>query len=320
MSAGWSAQYRALRQGCGLWLRSTRSWLVVAGEDRVRFLNGLVTCEIGSLDPGQGAHGFFTDVKGHVLADVVVWAAPDLLWLEVPLRQRDSLATHLEKYIVVDRVEITAGDDRTGLCLTGPETDRFLVDRLADPTSVPLDPWSYGEVRVVGHEARIMVDPRPGGPTWAIWATAAATADLRRALLDGAVTEVGQEALEVLRLEEGMPCFGIDYGPENLPQETGLEDSISYTKGCYLGQEVVARLHYRGQVARRLARLRGTASELPEPGATLRYDGRPAGAVTSAARSPRDGTVLLFAMLQRRALATGTRLDLESGDTMRVID
>jgi len=144
---------------------------------------------------------------------------------------------------------------------------------------------------------------------------------LRASLVAAGVPEADPEAREALRLETGMPVFGIDYGSDNLPQETGLEDSISYTKGCYLGQEVVARLHYRGQVARRLARLQSMAGEAPSPGTVLFLEGRPAGTVTSTARSPTAGSVLVLAMLQRRALEPGTQLQIEGGGSVvRVVD
>ena len=150
-----------------------------------------------------------------------------------------------------------------------------------------------------------------------------ATAAIEHALSEGAETtglvEIGSEIVEALRIEGGSPRFGIDYGPENLPQETGLEDAVSYTKGCYLGQEVVARLHYRGQVARCLRQLRAPAGDVPPSGSLLSLDDREAGVVTSATRSPSGEEIWAIAMLQRRALEKDTRLHRKSGQEFCVV-
>ena len=132
------------------------------------------------------------------------------------------------------------------------------------------------------------------------------------------LSEVGETAIELLRVEEGTPRFGTDYGSDNLPQETGLADAVSYTKGCFLGQEVVARLHDRGQVARRISRLEVDAAKSPVVGTAVLLEDREAGQVTSAVQSPVSGQVTALAMLQRRATEPGTELSLEGGAAARV--
>jgi folate-binding protein YgfZ len=122
--------------------------------------------------------------------------------------------------------------------------------------------------------------------------------------------------LDALRIDAGIPWFGRDFGPDNFPQETGLEEqAVSYTKGCYLGQEVVARLHYRGQVSRQLRRLR--LESVPEahavPGTELLFEGRPAGVLTSVAGPPWLGELVGLSILQRRAFEPGTRLEVVGG-------
>jgi folate-binding protein YgfZ len=286
--------------------------LTLSGEDRLRLLNGLVTCEVKGLAVGRGVHGFFTDVKGHVLADVVVWAVVDGLRLEVPLSQRQAIAAHIARYVVADRVEIEPSDDQVALALAGPAAAEHLADLAGEEApKLPDSAWTHGQVTLADQPAWVTLESRVGQPTWTLWVAAVAAAELRRELVDRDVREIGPQVLEAVRLAAGSPVFGIDYGSENLPQETGLDDAVSYTKGCYLGQEVVARLHYRGQVARRLARLRGADLEPPPPGTAVLLDGREVGSVTSAAASPDDGSTRMWAMLQRRALAVGTRVQVD---------
>ena len=130
---------------------------------------------------------------------------------------------------------------------------------------------------------------------------------------------MGSEALEILRVEAGIPRFGRDFGPDNFPQETGADEAVSYTKGCYLGQEVVARIHYRGGVQKTLRGLvfEGTA---PAPGTPLLFEGREVGTVTTVVESIALGRPAGLAILHRRGAEPGTRLDLPEGSTAEVRD
>jgi folate-binding protein YgfZ len=134
---------------------------------------------------------------------------------------------------------------------------------------------------------------------------------------------VGIAALEARRVELGVPRFGRDFGPEHFPQETGLgEQAVSYTKGCYLGQEVIARIHYRGQANRLLRGLRlppGTTVDAVADGAELRYEGRPVGTLSSAVRSPALGAPVALAIVHRRGAEPGTRVEVEGGGAAEVV-
>jgi folate-binding protein YgfZ len=125
------------------------------------------------------------------------------------------------------------------------------------------------------------------------------------------VQPVDEEDLEVLRAEAGIPRFGVDFGPENFPKETGLDAAVSYTKGCYLGQEVVARIHYRGGVQKMMRRLELEGN--PRPGAKLLFEDREAGTATTVVRSPLSGRTLGLGIVHKRAAEPGTRLEVEGG-------
>jgi len=138
-----------------------------------------------------------------------------------------------------------------------------------------------------------------------------------RLLEEPGVKPAGFEALEILRTEAGIPCFGMDFGPENFPQETGAEEAVSYTKGCYLGQEVVARIHYRGGVQKGLRGLLLDAPA-PAPGTPLLHDGREAGKTGTVVESIALGCPAGLAILHRRAAEPGTRLEVQGGGTAEV--
>lgn len=318
---GLAAEYLTLREGCGLWRRPAVRGVILTGEDRQRLLNGLVTCEVESLESGQGALGFFTDAKGHILSPVVVRVAEDHLWLELPGTTVAATSDHIEKYIVADRVEVSSTQALAPLTLVGPGSIR-LMERLLEGREPPSPAWGHTEVGIGKTRVRISASRELGVPAFTFWAPEASISEVSQALhvASGSeeLAEVDDETIEVLRVEEGMPRFGTDYGSDNLPQETGLDDAVSYTKGCFLGQEVVARLHYRGQVARRISRLEVATDKPPVVGTVVLMENRDAGWVTSAVQSPVSGQILALAMLQRRATEPGTKLFLERGGKARV--
>lgn len=307
-------EVRALREGCGLVdLSPSAGRIEMLGPDRLRFLNAYVTCDVKGLAPGDGAYGFLTSHQGRILADLVALAFEDRLWLQVPAGQEGAVTDHLKKYILADRVELRSLDDMTPLALAGPRATEALGG--AEPP--PPGDWRHHRAKVHGTEVELQRTARLGVEAWTLWVSASIAPHLSRSLAEvPGVTRVGFEALEVVRTEAGIPRFGPDFGPDNFPQETGAEEAVSYTKGCYLGQEVVARIHYRGGVQKVLRGLafQGTA---PETGAPLLHEGREAGKVGTVVQSPGLGPVGL-AILHRRAAEPGTRLELPDGGVAEV--
>ncbi len=310
-----TAEHAALRQGCGLAERSWTSRLEMLGADRARFLNAYVTCDVKGLAAGQGAYGFFTSPQGRILADVTVLALEDRFWLELPGGAEAAVAGHLGKYLIADRVEMRPLAGRVPLTLAGPGAEAVLAELLPDG-ELPGAAWGHRPAAVGGTEVTLQRAGRMGVPALTLWAPADRAADLRAALLGRpGVRAVGFAALEAVRVEAGVPRFGLDFGPANFPQETGAEEAVSYTKGCYLGQEVVARIHYRGGVQKTLRGLvfddvqpDAQTDGLPATGVPLLYEGREAGTLGSIVRSPALGRPAGLAILHRRAATPGSRL------------
>jgi folate-binding protein YgfZ len=302
-------QVRTLREGCGLTEPSGRGLLEISGKDRLRFLHAYVTCDVKGLAPGQGAYGFFTSAQGRILSDAVLLALDDRLWVEVGPGQETPIADHLRKFILADRVEIRPLDEMATVTLVGPRTPEILGHDLSGLDA----PWKHAPLL---DGLLVQRRGRMGAPAWTVWAPAAEETALRERLTEAGARPVDAEALDVLRTEEGIPSFGQDFGPDNFPQETGIEDAVSYTKGCYLGQEIVARIHYRGGVQKTLCGL-WIEGEVA-PGAALLHEGRPAGAATTVVRSPAQGRTLGLGILHKRASEPGTRLEVEGGGAAEV--
>lgn len=307
-------EVRTLREGCGLADRSWTGRLELLGADRHRFLNAYVTCDVKSLAPGEGAYGFFTNPKGGILSDVVVLVHEDRLWLQLPPGQDDAMAAHLRKYILADRVEVRPLEDMLPLSLAGPRAAEALGTELP-----PAGDWRHIRARVHGTEVALQRTARLGAEAFTLWVSASIAGHLTETLLEiPGVLPAGFEALEVLRAEAGLPRFGRDFGPENFPQETGAEEGVSYTKGCYLGQEVVARIHYRGGVQKTLRGLDFGTGPAPEPGTPLLFEDREVGKATTVVGSVALGRPIGLSILHKRAAEPGTRLDLPGGGVAEV--
>ncbi len=323
--------YLALRQGCALVDRSGLDQMEMLGADRLRFLNAYLTCDVKGLTAGQGAYGFFTSTQGRILSDAVILAHADRLWLELPPGQQEPIAGHLRKYLLSDRVEMRPLLDVLPLTLAGPRAAAVLA-AVAPGCELPSAPWGHARATVLGTAVVVQRSERLGVPALTLWVPAAAGGPLREKLLAWSTPEdtedtedaaaasggaglraAGGDALEAVRTEAGIPRFGHDFGPQSFPQETGEEQAVSYTKGCYLGQEVVARIHYRGAVQKSLCGLVFDGETVPAPGTGLLFEGREAGSIGTAVWSPALESAIGLAILHRRAAAPGSRLQLAGG-------
>jgi folate-binding protein YgfZ len=313
-----AAEHAALAAGRGLADRSWAGVLELAGQDRQRFLNAYLTCDVKSLQPGSSAYGFLTTAQGRILADVTVVSLADSFLLELPAGTPDTVAEHLSRYIIADQVEIRPRDLHP-LTLFGAEAVR--AAQLPEPAAGMARAGSAARIDLAG--LSLIAESRHLWGLYALtlWVERESAGELWQRLLERGQQQglepVGLEALEVYRVEQGVPRFGPDFGPQSFPQETGLEEqAVSYTKGCYLGQEVVARIHYRGQVNRRVV---GLLPEAPvESRAELLLEGRPVGTVGSAAESVALDRPVALAMVHRRGAQPGTRLEIAGGGSATV--
>jgi len=314
------AEYQALRRSAGLIDLSFRGRLCLTGADRVRLLHGQVTNDIQRLATGEGCYAALVTNKGKFQADANIHALAEELLLDFEPGLTPTIVERLEHYVVADDVQITDVAPHYALfSVQGPKAAEVL-DRLGLGVSLPkaalqivlcADP-AWGDLYVANH-------PRTGVAGFDCYAPSAAAAmvwdklTLAAHLVAGA--PVGFDAFELARFEAGIPRFGVDMDATNLPPEAGLDArAISYSKGCYIGQEVIARIRTYGQVAKALRRLRlhDSHSPLPLRGDKLYRGGRDVGYVTSAKFSPAAGANLALAYVRREANALGTQLQVGS--------
>jgi tRNA-modifying protein YgfZ len=286
--------YSIVTEGCGLLDRSERGKLALTGADIKQFLQGQVTNDIVSLRPGAGCYAAFLTPKGKMLGDLRVLDAGDELLLDTERITLQELFNMIRRFSLGYQVELHKRTLESGLLsLIGPGADTILTG-----LGATLPPEEHQ------HAAFTL----NGGPTIRAIRTylgvdlLCATADvpaLRDAALALGAAEVSQDAAECLRIEHGRPRYGVDLDDSVIPQEAGLnERAVSFTKGCYVGQETVARLYYRGKPNRELRGLKGS-SPLAS-GLTLTSGDREVGTITSAVVSPRLGPVAL-ALVRREA-------------------
>ena len=301
-----AGEYRAARSGAVVFDLSDRTQIEITGRDRAKFLHNFCTNNIKSLQPGQGCEAFVTNVKGRVLGHIFVFAGDESLWIESVAGAAEPLIAHLDKYRIGEDVEFHDRTPESGeLLLAGP-TSAGLLDKLGVPAA-SLGLYAHAAAKLGGIPVSSRRVDWLGVPGFLISASRARMADLWRALCEAAVHPAGSEAFHALRIVGGFPLYGVDISEDNLAQEVArTKRAISFTKGCYLGQEPIARIDALGHVNRELRGLRLESGPRPAAGAAVSADGQVVGAVTSSAVSPVDGGPLALAYLKAKHAVAGT--------------
>jgi folate-binding protein YgfZ len=303
------AQYRQLREECGLLDRSERGKLAIVGPDAAEYLQGQLTNDVEALEPGDGQYAALLDRKGHMQADMrVLRPNSEEVWLDTEPGALAASRRHLQMYSIGREVEVVdVSEERAILSLIGP--------RSVEVAGAAALPENACEATTVGGVECLAVGTSGGID---LIAAAADSARLVEALLGAGAVEVTAAAAEILRIEAGTPRYGAEMGAETMPAEAGIvEQVVSFTKGCYIGQETVARLHYKGRPNRHLRGLKLSAPAAP--GAALRLGEKEVGKLGSAAVSPALGPIGL-AILRREA-EPGAELAVgEDGVTAHVVD
>jgi folate-binding protein YgfZ len=278
-----TTEYERLRESVGLLDRSARGKLRLSGDEAADYLQGQVTNDVVALTPGTGLYAALLNHKGKMLADMRILRGEDFIWIDTEPEALPVLIRNVSMYSIgrdVRHTDVTA--TRSILSLIGPEARA----RLDDPPPPEEHAFTHGE-----HGLYVATDLGVD-----VICAADDAAAVRAAL---GVEPVSEEAAECLRIESGRPRFLYDVSTDTIPQEAGLnERAVSFTKGCYVGQETVARLHYRGKPNRHLRGLR--LSEPAAPGDEIRLAERVVGAVGSVAVSPQLGPIAL-AVVRREA-------------------
>jgi folate-binding protein YgfZ len=302
------SEYWAIRKDAGLADISHLGLLQVTGKDRVSFLNALLPSELSKMNAEVGVHSALLNTKARVLADLYLYARDEDLLIDTGDTPGVKVKEFLDQFIITEDVKINdVAGQFAHLTLQGPGATDHLSNLLGVTFAgkKPLQHKMLGPTIIIdrdrtgqaGHDLMI-----PNEEAEAVW---------QNFLLKG-ITPVGMDALEILRLEAGNPRYGIDVDENNIILEAGYKDTISYNKGCYLGQEVVARATHIGRVNKSLVQFQADSSQAPEPKSRMSLDGKDAGYVTSAAFSPGLKAIVGLGYAQRDFARKGTKLTIES--------
>jgi folate-binding protein YgfZ len=313
--ASLDAEVRAARAGVALASAEPYALAEIAGEDRREFLQNQFPADLAPLASGEGVYTAYLDRKGRITHDLLVLDLGDRFWILSPRDRLRSLLDKLEDHHFRERV--TVEDRSAGLAvleLHGPGMVELLARAGGSP--IPPRPFGHAELRVGGIPVRVVADPWTGAPGGHLVLPRGDLARVEDALEEAGgetgIVRIGEDALEVLRIEGGRPRYGADMDEGTLLPELGMPGMVSYEKGCYLGQETVARVHARGHVNRLLLGLEIEGTAVPEPGTRVLRGDEPAGETRSACFSPTLGRAIAFAMLRVRIADAGTVVHLAS--------
>ena len=323
-----SSEYRHARDGVALLDTNWHALAAFHGPDRSRYLNAVLSNNISTLKDGQGCVALLLNPQGHVLAELECYALPDQIYVRSAAEVRERTHATLERFIIMDDVTLV---DRTfddaSIALEGRRAGEVIGKLCGAPagnaSADEMPEFASVAVTINAHHCRLirrshfgssgfeLVAPRLGLPT--LWQ---GLRDAAHACGGGAV---GWAALEALRIQAGVKCFGPDFDDTVIPQEAGLETThISFTKGCYTGQEIVERVRSRGHVNRRLVGLEFDTRTPVAHGAKLAADEKEVGQVTSSAFSPALARVIGLGYVRREHNAPGSVLEC-AGEAARVV-
>jgi folate-binding protein YgfZ len=309
-------QYAAVREGgAGLIDLSSRARLIVSGSEAMPFLNGLVTNDVKALEEGRWMHAAFPNVQGRLLGAVRMLHRAGGFLIDMEASAHEAVAKTLSRFTLAGDFRLTEmTDELAAFTVQGARAAEIVGEVLAHDAAqvergrIVEAVWKSESVSVIRatHTAEDGFD---------IFVNAADAEALWDALRLAGARPVGSEALEILRVEAGLPRFGVDVTENNVVLEAGLNEAVSFTKGCYLGQEIIARIHWRGHVAKRLAGLRLDEENAVENGAQIRSaEGKEIGRVTSTVFSIKLQKHIALAIVKYDYLAAGTEVVVVSGE------
>jgi folate-binding protein YgfZ len=297
--------YQALRQSAAWLDLSSRGRLRITGEDRARLINAMTTNQVQSLLPGQGCYLFFLNAQGRILGDANLFCFEDHLLLDTEPETRQKLAEHLERYIIADDVTVEDVTDSTAaIAVEGPQSAAVLSTLGVDLPSEPYASTSWGS-RIVARASTT------GSIGFCIFTVAGDKSSLLAQLAgipEATPPEATLDDARTVRIEHGHPRYGEEITERYLVQETGQLQAVNFSKGCYLGQEIVERVRSRAQIHRLLHRLEIESSDVPDPGTKLTSGEADAAEIVSGAYSPALGKVVVMAYVRVPFAKPGTEL------------
>jgi folate-binding protein YgfZ len=283
------AEFQGLLSGCGIYDLGWRAKIAVTGGDRVRWMNGMVTNNVRDLAPGYGVYAFLLNAQGRIQADLYVFQRGESLLVDTERVQRQKVLELFDRYIIADDVEIAdISETMTAIGLTGPGS-RSVLERAGIPVT-DLAHLQFADVAWRQTPVTVLRSGEEAAESWQVWMSPDHVAELWGTLVEAGARPTGTAALNLFRISRGIPQLAVDIHDRDLPQETGQTRALNFTKGCYLGQEIVERIRSRGAVHRQFGAF-SVDGELPEKGAKIFANDaeKEVGEITSGAILPLPG-------------------------------
>jgi len=310
------AAYAAARNGAGLLDRSDRGRIAVSGKDRASYLQGLLTNDVAALQPGQGCYAAYLTPQGRMITDLTVYALDDEILLSLGGDVKDAILARLDRLIFTEDVQLRdVTETMVPVTVAGPGAARLVAGVLPDAGDRLAALPENGNFRArFGSDAVLVVRLSDVGvPAFELLADRARAAALEEVFRREGALDVDAATGEVLRIEGGIPKFHRDMDERTIPLEAGIEArAISFSKGCYVGQEVIVRVLHRGhgRVAKKLVGLTIDGDEPVAPGSAVRANNNDVGEITSSVRSPALERPIALAYVQREFADAGTPVDV----------
>jgi folate-binding protein YgfZ len=305
------AEFHALLSGCGVYDLSERAKIALTGSDRVRWLNGMISNNVRDLPAGHSVYAFLLNAQGRIQADLYAFNRGESLLVDMERGQRDKIWELFDHYIIADDVEMVDVTEKiAALGLTGPESRAVLARARVDVPELAY--LQFADVQWQQIAVTVLRAGEEAGESWQLWTGPEHVNTLRDALVKAGATPSGSSALNLFRISRGIPQLGQDIRNRDLPQETGQARALNFTKGCYLGQEIVERIRSRGAVHRQFTAF-AVEGPLPEAGSKIQADDKEVGEITSSAILPLPSGDRAAALGYLRREAAGK--ELRAGET-----
>jgi folate-binding protein YgfZ len=300
------AEFAALRGGCGVYDLGFRAKISLAGGDRVRWLNGMVTNNIRDLAENHGVYAFLLNPQGRILGDLYAYNRGESITVDTDASQVEKILATFDHYIIMDDVEVrNVSEQVTALGVAGPKAREVLAAAgfaIPELATLQLHPVSWK-----GIDCTLVRGEDEQNAAYEIWAAPDEVRQLWDGLLAAGATAVGSEALELYRIAKGVPSYGVDIRERDLPQETEQARALNFNKGCYVGQEIVERIRSRGAVHRKFSAFLAEGDASIAPGAKIVVGDKDVGEITSSAhlQLPEGNKSIALGYIRREVGAPG---------------
>lgn len=310
------SEYSSVREGgAGLIDLSARGRILVSGSEAVLFLNGLITNDMNSLVVNSWMPAAFANVQGRLLAAVRIIHREDGFLIDTEESTREAVMKLIERFTMAGDFKVLELADETAEMSIQGQAARGVIEKVFGTQAAALERQKFLSLDVAGAAVALIRATHTAEDGFDVFVNRGDSARIRNALTLAGARSVSEDTFETLRIEAGVPCYGIDMDETNVVTETNLDDAVSFTKGCYIGQEIIVRIKHRGHVAKKLTGIvLSDANPVPRNARISSADGKEIGRITSSTFSPKLNRAIGIGYVKHDYLAQGTALNVTNAE------